>query len=216
MNGDLPSRTHCHRRNQFGSATLAALAGVAVGAILVLLAVLLVLVTRDDPAENAVSTAPSASPAPVSVTRVAPPTVKGTTTSAPAPPIAIGDVRSLPSGLFCRDLKAKGYSYVAAIDYWRFHGQPNQMDADRNGIPCETVYSRSDVASYWNGRVVSGSVSFGAGLFCRDLVARGATYAQAVFYWYNNGMPDRMDADKNGVPCETVYAPAIVESFWAP
>jgi hypothetical protein len=39
------------------------------------------------------------------------------------------------------------YSYVAAIDYWR--GQPNQMDADRNGIPCETVYSAMTVTAFW-------------------------------------------------------------------
>jgi hypothetical protein len=50
-----------------------------------------------------------------------------------------GDVRRQPAGLFCRNLLSRGFSYVAAIDYWRMHGQPNQMDADRNGIPCETV-----------------------------------------------------------------------------
>jgi hypothetical protein len=122
----------------------------------------------------------------------------------------------LPAGLFCRDLKAKGYSYVAAIDYWQLHGQPDRMDADRNGIPCETVYSRSDVAAYWNGREVTGVVPWTAGLFCRDLAARGATYAQAVAYWWYYDMPQRMDADKNGIPCETVYSTAAVNAFWFP
>ncbi len=222
MNGELYSRTHCHKPGRFGhergNATLAALAGVAVGVILVLLAWLLVLMTKDDPSKQAASTPASAPAAPVSVaTRTVAPPVEGTTTSsAPAAPKVAGDVGSLPAGLFCRDLKAKGYSYVAAIDYWRLHGQPDQMDADRNGIPCETVYSRSDVAAYWNGREVTGVVPWTAGLFCRDLAARGATYAQAVAYWWYYDMPQRMDADKNGIPCETVYSAAAVNAFWFP
>ena len=182
---------------------------------LVLLAWLLVLMTKDDPSKQAASTPASAPAAPVSVTtRTVAPPAEGTTSTAPAAPKVAGDVRSLPAGLFCRDLKAKGYSYVAAIDYWRLHGQPDQMDADRNGIPCETVYSRSDVAAYWNGREVTGIVPWTAGLFCRDLAARGATYAQAVAYWWYYDMPQRMDADKNGIPCETVYSAATVNAFW--
>jgi hypothetical protein len=221
MNGELYSRTHCHKPGRLGyergNATLAALAGVAVGVILVLLAWLLVLMTKDDPSKQAASTPASAPAAPVSVApRTVAPPVEGTTTSAPAAPKVAGDVRSLPAGLFCRDLKAKGYSYVAAIDYWRLHGQPDQMDADRNGIPCETVYSRSDVGAYWNGREVTGVVPWTAGLFCRDLAARGATYAQAVAYWWYYDMPQRMDADKNGIPCETVYSTAAVNAFWFP
>ncbi len=221
MNGELYSRTHCHKPGRLGhergNATLAALAGVAVGVILVLLAWLLVLMTKDDPSKQAASTPASAPAAPVSVTtRTVAPPAEGTTSTAPAAPKVAGDVRSLPAGLFCRDLKAKGYSYVAAIDYWRLHGQPDQMDADRNGIPCETVYSRSDVAAYWNGREVTGVVPWTAGLFCRDLAARGATYAQTVAYWWYYDMPQRMDADKNGIPCETVYSTAAVNAFWFP
>ncbi|WP_432884380.1 hypothetical protein ACQPYH_43760 [Kribbella sp. CA-245084] len=221
MNGEPYTRTHCHRRDERGNATLAALGGVAVGVILVLLTWLVVLMTKDDPAPRAADTSPStavaasapAASAPVITKTVVPkPTVKGTSNSAPA----VGDVRSLPAGLFCRDLNAKGYSYVAAIDYWRLHGQPNQMDADRNGIPCETVYPRSDVAAYWNGREISGVVFWSAGLYCRDLAARGASYAEAVRYWWYYGMPDRMDADKNGIPCETVYSSAAVNAFWYP
>jgi len=199
---------------------LAAVGGVAVGVILVMLIWLIVLtVKKDDPVrasstpQQPVTVTPAA-PGPVTTLTV-PPSVRDTT--APAPPkAAAGDVRALPAGLFCRDLKAKGYSYVAAIDYWRLHGQPNQMDADRNGIPCETVYSRSDVAAYWNGRQVSGVSPLGAGLFCRDLAARGATYAQAVAYWWYYDRPQRMDADKNGIPCETVYSAATVNAFWFP
>jgi hypothetical protein len=119
----------------------------------------------------------------------------------------------LPAGLFCRDLYARGYSYIAAIDYWRSHGQPNQMDADRNGIPCETVYPRRDIGQYWNGRELPG-LTARVGLLCRHLAARGLSYAEAVAYWWVMGLPARMDADKNGVPCETVYPPGVVYDFW--
>ena len=47
----------------------------------------------------------------------------------------VGGGRDLPAGLFCRHLDADGYSYSAVVDYWRMHGQPNQTDADRNGVP---------------------------------------------------------------------------------
>jgi hypothetical protein len=193
---------------------------VAVGVILVLLTWLVILMSRDDPAPRAISTLPStptvAAQAPAAS---GPAPVRTRTVVVPKPSVeatAIGDVRSLPAGLFCRDLNAKGYSYVAAIEYWRLHGQPNQMDADRNGIPCETVYSRGDVAAYWAGRQITGVDFWQAGLYCRDLAARGASYGVAVRYWWYYGMPDRMDADKNGIPCETVYSTASVNSFWYP
>ncbi|HEY4569586.1 MAG TPA: hypothetical protein VIH10_08975 [Kribbella sp.] len=221
MNGELDSRTHGHRLNQRGNAALAALGGVAVGVIAVLLTWLIVLMTKDDSATRAVTTVPSAPAvaaqapsAPVTTQTVVPqPSVTARSNSRPD---SAGDVRSLRAGLFCRDLHAKGYSYVAAIEYWRLHGQPNQMDADRNGIPCETVYPRSDVAAYWNGREISGVTFWSAGLYCRDLAARGASYSEAVRYWWYYGMPDRMDADKNGIPCETVYSSAAVNAFWYP
>ena len=49
-------------------------------------------------------------------------------------------VTSLPSGLYCRDLKAYGYNWSEAITYWNYWGKPSNMDIDLNGIPCETVY----------------------------------------------------------------------------
>ncbi|MFF1819660.1 hypothetical protein ACFVWG_20330 [Kribbella sp. NPDC058245] len=221
MNGEPEKVTESCENTQLnkdsGNATLAALAGVAVGVVVVLLAWLVVLMSRQNSAAETAST-PQSTGVPVTVkTMTVAPSVKGTTT-APAPvrtlPKAIGDVRSLSAGLFCRDLKSKGYSYVAAIDYWRLHGQPDQMDADRNGIPCETVYPRSDIGSYWIGREVVGVTPLTSGLFCRDLAHRGATYAQAVAYWWYYDRPLRMDADQNGIPCETVYSVAVVNDFW--
>lgn len=51
------------------------------------------------------------------------------------------------------------------------------------------------------------------GLFCRDLAAQGFGYPQAVAYWLREGVPERMDADLNGVPCETVYPEVEVQAF---
>ncbi len=130
-------------------------------------------------------------------------------TTVPPPP-AVGDVRSLPDGLFCRDLEAQGYSYSAAVDYWRVHGQPNRMDEDRNGIPCETVFPRSDVVAYWPASTYQAIPSYGlpSGLLCRDLEARGIDVYGALTYFIWEGSPARMDADGNGIPCETVYPDA--------
>lgn len=129
-----------------------------------------------------------------------------------------GDVREQPPGLFCRDLKSLGYSYVASVDYWRQNGQPNQMDADRNGIPCETVYPASDVQAYWGMDSVAqsyqGVETQPSGLYCRDLYALGYSYSQAVDYWFIWDLPARMDEDLNGIPCETVYPAADVNYFW--
>ncbi len=209
-----------NRLSEQGSATLVALAGVAVGIIAVLLVWLVVLtMNKTDPGQD--SSAPVRDAASAPVPAPAPPAAAPTrtVTVAPQPSVAVarpGDVRRLPAGLFCRDLKARGYSYVASVDYWRIHGQPNQMDADRNGIPCETVYSRADVGQYWRGREVRTVASVPAGLLCRDLVAMGASYGDSVSYWWYSGMPSRMDADGNGIPCETVYPAAVVNAFWRP
>lgn len=123
-------------------------------------------------------------------------------------------MRTQPAGLFCRDLRRKGYGYAAAVDYWRQHGQPERMDADKNGVPCETIYPAKSVSAYWaqRGPVVQAGVP--SGLLCRDLLARGRTYPQAVAYWYAEGAPPRMDEDRNGIPCETVYSAASVRAFW--
>ena len=90
------------------------------------------------------------------------------------------------------------------------------MDADRNGLPCETVFSRSDVANYWRGRGVPNGPRLSSGLLCRDLANQGVSYGGAVAYWYTEGLPSRMDADGNGIPCETVYPQSVVDAFWSP
>lgn len=138
-------------------------------------------------------------------TTAPPPVVMAETTI--APPAPIGDVRQAAEGLLCKDLSALGYSYSASVDYWRLWGQPNRMDADKNGIPCETVYPRADVVAYWPETVYGATVSYGlpSGLLCRDLQDRGVDVYDALRYYIWEGYPARMDADGNGIPCETVY-----------
>ena len=215
--------------------------------------------------------------------------------------------------MFCRDLNALGYDYVSAVTYWVKEGSPERMDADRNGIPCETVYPAADVLAFWGdplptttappsltlagleayvgeqwrnaggwpidwvcrlehgtrlsagtewvcvpaetgegeypvltalvlddaGTVavaqsgtwypdlLPGTVSdrLGAGKFCRDVLNPeiglsdwvadpGRRYFGAVLYWFEEGRPNRMDADINGIPCETLVDAGVVTDFW--
>ena len=52
-------------------------------------------------------------------------------------------------GFFCRDLFAWDYSYEEAIAYWLQEQAPERMDADRNGIPCETVYPVEEIDDFF-------------------------------------------------------------------
>jgi hypothetical protein len=46
-------------------------------------------------------------------------------------------------------LHALGYGYVDTVAYWIREGSPDRMDADRNDIPCETVYPHARVVAFW-------------------------------------------------------------------
>jgi hypothetical protein len=184
---------------------------IAVAATLVAVAVVggAFLLGRSGGDDDATGTKATASTTTTSTTTTTTTSTSTTTTTVP-PTSALGDVRSLPDGLYCRDLKAQGYSYSAAVDYWRVHGQPNRMDEDRNGIPCETVYPRSDVVAYWPSSTYEAIPSYGlpSGLLCQDLADRGIDVYGALTYFIWEGYPARMDADDNGIPCETVYPDA--------
>lgn len=195
-------------------------AGLLGGALLVgVLGVGGFLLVANDGATSTVPTA-DAQPAPASTPSSPPASASPPAAGAPAPAptadaaAASGDVLAQPAGLLCRDLMGRGFSYTAAVDYWNHHGQPDRMDADVNGIPCETVFPRRNISNYWQGRSIPTGSGFTAGLMCKDLIARGYDYPTAVAYWWVEGMPDRMDADLNGIPCETVYPAAAVSSFW--
>jgi hypothetical protein len=42
-----------------------------------------------------------------------------------------------------------GYEYAEAVEYWTSEGSPDRMDADENGIPCQTVYDHADIVAVW-------------------------------------------------------------------
>ena len=63
-----------------------------------------------------------------------------------------------------------------------------------------------------------------SGLYCRDVLGESdltreltdpnLRYFGSVLYWFMEGMPARMDADGDGIPCETLSAPDVVEWLW--
>lgn len=136
----------CRRQPQ-GSALLATLTGASV-AIIVAVTTSFVVVALDttDQARPAPTTPAGSTPAPSKAPAAAPPVRPATAALTPAADAA---VRSLRAGLYCQDLRNGSFSYAAAFQYWRLHGNPVQMDADRNGIPCETVYSTAAVNAFW-------------------------------------------------------------------
>ena len=144
-------------------------AGLIVAFVVVLGGLAYVISNRSAPGEDAgkvtdttkvqaTTTAPASSTAAPKTTTLGPTTTVATTTTLPpttttrpttttstapiatAPAAPPGPVRAQPGGLFCRDLKARGYDFRQALAYWLTNGRPARMDADGNGIPCETVY----------------------------------------------------------------------------
>jgi hypothetical protein len=78
--------------------------------------------------------------------------------------VLMADYQSSPRGLFCRDLlsgDARAYPFSAtggpasgffwSLVYWSLEGEPDRMDADLNGIPCETLYAPDVVAQVLDG-----------------------------------------------------------------
>jgi Excalibur calcium-binding domain len=123
----------------------------------------------------------------------------------------VEDIRQVPSSLTCKDLQRRGYLFTAAVEYWNLHRRPERMDADGNGIPCETVYPRGWVLEYKKMRVRSVERS---GLTCRNLSDLRLPYGRAVEYWYSQGLPIRMDVDGDGIPCETTYSEPSIQPYW--
>jgi hypothetical protein len=127
-------------------------------------------------------------------------------------PPAPRNTTGLKSGLFCRDLADMGYGAYEAIPYWLAEGAPDRMDADQNGVPCETIF-REDIEHFLNA-----AIGEPTGQSCADLGLPDdrSGYERAVAYWMLEGAPDRMDADRNGVPCETVFSTDTVQEYLGP
>ncbi|MGD2061161.1 MAG: DUF3160 domain-containing protein [Acidimicrobiia bacterium] len=112
----------------------------------------------------------------------------------------------LEPGLTCADLAGAVDGYEDVLAYWIASQQPGQLDSDGNGLPCDrTPMYDADVFA---------DLREESDLFCRDLVADGFDFADAVAYWVREGTPSRMDADHNGIPCETVFSSEEVEAFF--
>ncbi len=89
-------------------------------------------------------------------------TIQVTTTTTPVTTTTtLAPIEDVESGLFCRNLASMGYAYRDAVTYWQRGGAPLRMDADRNGIACETVYDEEDVLAFFGGSL-PGSVTFNA------------------------------------------------------
>jgi hypothetical protein len=69
-------------------------------------------------------------------TTMAPATAPRATTTGPATTASI----RLVVGRYCAEMHAAGWSFADARAYYEDHGRPAHMDADGDGIPCETVY----------------------------------------------------------------------------
>jgi hypothetical protein len=120
----------------------------------------------------------------------------------------------LPADLDCTDLAGRGVPYSEVVRYWNGSGQPESMDEDGNGSPCEATYTRAEIrAELGDGSTVTttdtttttDSDELGDRATCAQLRARGVDAAGAIAYYLDHGSPARMDADGNGIPCETVY-----------
>jgi hypothetical protein len=137
-----------------------------------------------------------------------PATTTDATTSTIAPTTTGAHRETLATGLKCLDLVNRDYAFPASVGYWLRESAPDRMDADLNGIPCETRYSNTEISEF-----LSPAEGLPHGRFCRDLDSDGLSFRAAVAYWLLEGAPDRMDADLNGIPCETVYTSSEIEAF---
>ena len=99
-------------------------------------------------------------------------------------------------------------SYREVVVEFILAGLPEELDVDGNGIPCEAEYPTSSQSFFDSVRWTD------PGLFCRDLAEREYSYEDAVAYWLSEGAPDRMDADRNGIPCETVFPEEDINDYF--
>lgn len=126
-------------------------------------------------------------------------------------------------GMLCRELAVdRQYpGYVSALVYWLLEGEPSRMDADGDGIPCETVWPEAFIRDVledpwlltvhpWNMT----TSELPTGMRCREAIFWRPFYPQVLGYYFAEGLPARMDADSDGIPCETVYHDAHTYGHW--
>ena len=116
----------------------------------------------------------------------------------------------LPPDMQCEDFVEMDLGYEAALGYWVVSGRPDRMDTDGNDIPCD-----EQAYSVWLPVVGEGEgAQFAPGLYCRDIVTDRWMGPELPFlYWLLEGSPDRMDADRDGIPCETLFPEIVLSQF---
>ncbi|GAA2349776.1 hypothetical protein GCM10009854_29380 [Saccharopolyspora halophila] len=115
-----------------------------------------------------------------------------------APPAAAPRAAPSPATHDCQVLQGRGMTYSEVLGYWSSLGLPQDMDDDRDGWPCETIYGDQN----------PGLSTAQPGLTthdCQVLQGRGMTYSEVLGYWSSLGLPQDMDDDRDGWPCETIY-----------
>ena len=159
-------------------------------------------------------------PSPTLPATTAPPTTVAPATTLP-PPEPTPDGSPVAAGYDCAYIVEAGYEYGAALAYWVREGRPKRMDPDGNGIPCDSQYPAPEIAAIIDGvaqpaedaDVGSGDGGvLGSDMLCADVADLGYGFASALAYWVREGAPARMDADHNGLPCETVYPWVEIEA----
>jgi hypothetical protein len=89
----------------------------------------------------------------------------------------------LTKGSYCKSMKAAGWSFAEAQAYYLAHGSPAHMDADGNGVPCETVYGKQGG---------SGSATD----------PRWGQTCEEIGHSYTALPGDPHDGDQDGIACE--------------
>ena len=82
--------------------------------------------------------------------------------------------------------------------YWLVEGSPDRMDADRDGIPCESTGFEDEL---WGIERVAQTAS---GMPCDELANSERfehDYYGAVLSWLYHGRPAELDPDSDGLPC---------------
>ncbi|MFC7341326.1 hypothetical protein [Saccharopolyspora griseoalba] len=97
----------------------------------------------------------------------------------------------------CEVLLERGMTYSGVLGYWGSLGSPQDMDDDRDGWPCETIYGDQNPSAAPPAAETSHD--------CEVLLGRGMTYPEVLGYWGSLGSPQDMDDDGDGWPCETIY-----------
>lgn len=131
---------------------------------------------------------PPPPPAPPPATTVVPPAViQQPTVQQPAP---------VPTTHDCEQLQDAGMTFPQVVQYWYGLGAPTDMDDDRDGIPCETVYGEKNAPAATPQTTTHD---------CATLQAQGMSFDEVTRYWNSLGSPADMDDDSDGIPCETIY-----------